>query len=154
MLGVVMSPIAIALLALMQVQETDEMFCVTSRTFEKTYKSCLTGDALRDAFDNSPTWDQTTNSPPVSPKEAIQIAEKMRKSVVKAPDDWKWRTKDVHLFLLGDHCLWHVTFQAMPKQPDAGLVPPHEEITLIVLMDGAVIKPMAVDDEPEKRISD
>lgn len=154
MLSAVTSSIAIALLAMMQVRETDDMFCVTSRTFGKTYKSCLTADALRDAFDKSPTWDQTTDSPPVSPKKAIQLAEKMRKSVLKAPDDWAWHAMDVHLFLSGDQCLWHVTFQATPKQPDAGFVPPHEEITLIVLMDGAVIKPVAVDDEPDKKISD
>jgi hypothetical protein len=154
MVSAVTSLLAIALLALMQVRETDDMFCVTSRMFGKTYKSCLTGDVLRDTIRKSPAWDQETESPPVSPKKAIKLAEKMRKSVLKAPDDWEWHTMDLHLFLLGDDCVWHVTFQAMPIEREAGLISPHEEITLIVLMDGTVIKPVVVDEEPDENISD
>lgn len=154
MLSAITSPIAIALLALTQVRETDDMFCVTSRTFGKTYKSCLTGNDLRDAIRNSPAWDQETESPPVSPRKAIKLAEKMRKSVLKTPDDWGWRPMDVRLLLLGDRCVWHVTFQATPIAPDAGLIPPHEEITLIVLMDSAVIKPVLVDEKADKKIVD
>jgi hypothetical protein len=78
----------------------------------------------------------------------------MRKTIVKAPDDWKWNTMDVRLFLYHDVCVWHVTFQAMPIEPDAGLVPDHEEITLIVLMDGTVIKPVVADEEAAKKTQD
>ncbi|HVA45004.1 MAG TPA: hypothetical protein VNH11_01340 [Pirellulales bacterium] len=144
MLSAITSPIAIALLALIQVQETDDMFCLTSRAFGKTYKSRMAHDALL----NSPTWDkEKADIPPVSPRKAIRLAEKMRNSVVKAPDDWEWHTVDLHLFLEGDHCVWHATFQAMPIEPAAGLVPRHEEVTLIVLMDGTVIEPVVSNDE-------
>jgi hypothetical protein len=153
MLSAITSSLLIALVASSQITENDK-FCVTSLAFGKTFKSNID----RDAFVNSPGWDQEkTDSPPVSPRKAIRLAEKIRKSVVKAPDDWKWHATTLQLFLTGghgNHCAWHVTFQAMPVEPEAGLLPHYQEITLIVLMDGTVVKPVVADEKPDEKSQD
>lgn len=143
MLSTAASPLAIALLALIQApalgvqeSETEDGFCLTSRAFGTTCTSCATCDAIL----KSPAWDQETESPSVSPRKAIRLAEKTRKSVVKAPDGSKWNVADLRLRFVGDHCAWQVTFRA--SQLEAGLVDSHE-VAIFVLMDGAVLKPKA-----------
>lgn len=146
MLSTITLPLAIALLALTQVQinDTNDRICLTSRAFGKTYTSCVTHEAIR----KSPAWDQKSESPPVSPKKAIELAQKMRKLVAKAPDGVRWRVVDLNLFFSGgDHCAWRVTFRA--SELDPGLINSYE-VALIVLMDGAVIKPTVADEKPKK----
>lgn len=144
-------PLLIALAASSQVTEDDKL-CVTSHAFGKTFKSTID----HDAFVKSPRWDQEkTDVPPVSPRKAISLAKKMRESVVKAPEDWQWHATTLLLFITGDnHCAWHVTFQALPVELEAGLVPEYQQVTLIVLMDGTVVKPVVTDEKPGEKARD
>lgn len=141
MLSAIASPLAVALLALTQAQpfvaETDDGFRITSHASGKLYQSDLTRDAIR----KSPAWDQENESPPVSLKKAIRLAEKMRKSVVKPPDKRKWEVTNMHLIFEGKHCAWYVTFHTKTIEPEAGLIDGFDEVTLFVLMDGTVIEP-------------
>ena len=105
----------------------------------KDYASCAAYDAIL----KSPAWNQEAESPPVSPRKAIRLAEKMLKSVVKAPDGSKWQVADLRLRFVGDHCAWQVTFRA--SELEAGLVDSHE-VAMFVLMNGAVIKPKVADE--------
>jgi hypothetical protein len=148
MLGAITSPVAIALLALPQVPAqtfvvaTDEGYRVTTRVSENLCESYVTRDAIR----KSPVWDREKNdSPPVSPRKALRLAEKVRKAVVKN-DTRKWEVPNMHLLFEGDHCAWCVTFRTDPIVPDAGLIS-FDEVTLFVLMDGTVIKPTVKDIE-------
>lgn len=142
MLSAITSPLAIALLALTQgtaqpfVAETDDGFRITTVASEKYYQSYLTRDAIR----KTPAWDQEKDdSPPVSPRKAIRLAEKMRKSVVKA-DNREWEVANMHLIFEGTHCAWYVTLRTALTEAEleGGL---SNEVTLFVLMDGTVIKP-------------
>jgi hypothetical protein len=74
----------------------------------------------------------------------------MRKSVAKAPDGWEWKAMNLSLFVGEKHSCWYVMFQAVPTEPEEGPIPFHE-LTLIVLMDGTVIKPVVEDEEPQKK---
>lgn len=119
MLSALTSPLAIALLALTQgtaqpfVAETDDGFRITTVASEKYYQSYLTRDAIR----KTPAWDQEKDdSPPVSPRKAIRLAEKMRKSVVKA-DNREWEVANMHLIFEGTHCAWYVTLRTGLTDP-------------------------------------
>ncbi|HEV3344171.1 MAG TPA: hypothetical protein VG125_27595 [Pirellulales bacterium] len=148
-------PSLVVVLSLGQADESEDKFCLTSQAFGKTYKSYMAHDAIR----ISPAWDEEAESPPVSPRKAIKLAEKMRKSVVKAPDGWKWEVMNLHLLFEEDqlsgevHCAWHVMFQAIPIKQKSGPIPFHE-VTLIVLMDGTVLEPTVEDAPPEKKPAD
>jgi hypothetical protein len=144
MLGAVTSPLMIALLALTQAQisETDDGFDMTSFAFGTVYKSHLE----RDAILRSPAWDQEkSDRPPVSPKKAIRLAEKVRKAVVKTPDGKKWKVLNMQLLFEDDHCAWCVRFRSTPPDPEAGLIDLGEEVAFFVLMDGTVIEPTVED---------
>jgi hypothetical protein len=143
MLSAITLPLTMTLLALTQgpepfVVETVEGYRVTTRESEKLYESYVTRDAIR----KSPAWDkEKTDSPPVLPPRAIRLAEKMRKSVMKA-DTRKWEIPNMYLIFEGDHCAWCVKFRTEPIIPEAGLVS-FDELTIFVLMDGTVIEPTA-----------
>jgi hypothetical protein len=148
MLSAIASPLVFALVVSSQFTEDDKLF-VTSVAFGKTFTSKI--DPV--AFVKSPGWNQDkTDSPPVSARKAIRLAKKMRDSVVQAPDDWQWHATTLLLFLSADtHCAWHVTFQAVPVELEAGLVPDYQEVTFIVLMDGTVVKPSVADKKPDEK---
>lgn len=153
MLSTITSPLALVLLALTQTTEAPNKSCITSRAFGKTYKSCVDENSFR----SSPAWNrEKQSSPPVSPRKAVQVAEKMRKAVANAPDGWKWELMNLNLtFREDDHCAWLVMFQAIPALPEDEQRFPLHEITLVVLMDGTAIEPTVGDDEePAKKIPD
>lgn len=140
------SSMALAVLALAQAPyqtvETEDDYHV-SRAFGKTYKSSVDP---RVVF-NTPPWNDEEESPPVSPRQAIKLAGKMCESVATAPDGWKWKAMNLNLFVGERYTYWSVMYQAVPIKPKGGPVEFHE-ITLIVLMDGTVIKPVVTDDKP------
>lgn len=145
MLSAVTLPLAITLLAWNQAEpflvETEDGYRVTGRVSAKLYQSELTRDAIR----KTPAWDQERiDSPPVSPRKAIRLADKVWKSVMKA-DKRKWEVANMHLLFEESHCAWYVTFRTMPLEPEAGLISSYDTITLFVLMDGTVIQPTVED---------
>ncbi|HVX10207.1 MAG TPA: hypothetical protein VHC22_03295 [Pirellulales bacterium] len=146
MLGAITSPLAIALLVLTQepaqpfVVATDEGYRVTTRVTTPESERLCESYVTRDAIRKTPAWDRDkSDSPPVSPRKAVRLAEKMRKSVVK-DDTREWEIPNMHLIFEGDHCVWCVTFRTEPHLPEAGLVS-FDEVTVFVLMDGTVVKP-------------
>ena len=143
MFSAIASSLTIALAAMTQADHAPEGDKQVSHAFGKTYTSRADPDVLS----RSPWWDETEESPPVSPRRALKLADKMLRSIAKAPDGWKWRVTNQRLFIWGNMCLWHVMYEAVPIEPEAGLLEPFHEITLIVLMDGTVVKPVLADDE-------
>ena len=151
MLTATISPLAVVLLAFIQATdaeptENENQFSVASRVFGKRYLSNVSDDDVR----NSPAWTEEANSPPVSPRKALKLAEKMRDSVVKLPDGWRWERMSLTLLFDEDHCVWHISY--LPVPPDENLS--FQDITLVVLMNGIVVKPVATDyksgDQPDE----
>jgi len=140
------APLLIALLASSQITEDDKL-TVTSHAFGKTIKSTIEMDG--EAFSKTPEWDsERTDIPPISPRKAIRLARRMRDSVVTEEDGWEWHTTALLLFIANKNCAYHVTFQAInPSRLEAGLRPLYQEVTLIVMMDGTVIKPVVTEDK-------
>jgi hypothetical protein len=147
MFNAIASSLTIAVAALTQAYEAPDGSKHVSHAFGKTY----TSRANPEAVNQTPTWDEAEESPPVSPRRAIKLAGKMLRSTAKAPDGWKWEATNQRLFVRGNLCLWHVMYQAVPIEPEAGLLPPFHEITLIVLMDGTVVKPVVADEKGNER---
>ena len=72
-LSLVISPLAIALIALAQAGEARGEPYHEDDAFGKTYKSYLDYDTIL----KSPAWDQEIDSPPALARKAIKLADKM-----------------------------------------------------------------------------
>lgn len=144
-----LTPLTIAVVALTQAPDVDTGYYHISHAFGKTYKSRVD----RNVVSQTPAWDETEESPPVSPRQALKLVDKMRRSIAKAPDGWEWKAMNLHLFVGENPCAWYVMYQAVPVEPEEGPIPFHE-LTLIVLMDGTVIKPVVSVEKPEEKSQD
>ena len=87
----------------------------------------------------SPSWDEKSENPPVSAREAITLATKLRASLVKDTKKFTWNFESARLTPAGgDKWFWHVYYQAHFEGGSSGY--PHE-LSLVVLMDGTVVTP-------------
>lgn len=137
MLSTVASSLTVAAMAVMHVGVSDGSYSHSSIAFGKTYKSHV----AKEVADKTPRWSNREENPPVSPREALKLADKMLRSIAKAPKGWKWQAMHLNMLLGENPCLWFVTYQGVPVEPEGVSSIPYHEITLIVLMDGTVIKP-------------
>jgi hypothetical protein len=97
----------------------------------------------------TPSWDKHVENPPLSARKAIKLATDLRMMLVKDSDDWQWRFKGLTLIANNssetpDKWYWMATFQASPA-PGHGLAGMPPSLSVYVLMDGTVIKPVVTD---------
>jgi len=92
----------------------------------------------------SPSWNPRNSNPPLSAREALSIAEKLRKERLKDVNGWKWGLDSLTLYPLdgaNNKWCWRVSFVAYPEHGAmAGHAP---EFNPFVLMNGKVIPPEA-----------
>jgi hypothetical protein len=109
---------------------------VFSYAFSKQYSVTVSSDAL----ENSPSWKDDAENPPLSAKKAIKLATEMKDSLVKDSKDFKWSLESTSLRpASGDKWYWLVSYEARFQGAGSTGVP--HNLRLIVLMDGKVIKP-------------
>ena len=110
----------------------------TSHAFGKQYVVAVTDNAL----EASPVWRDDAESPPVSARKAVKLADALRVKLVKDSKDFKWKRESAEILFVDepDRCLWHVHYEAHPVRGGETGIGPH--LDLIVLMDGTILDPV------------
>jgi hypothetical protein len=134
---------AISLLTLVPSQADDKGIHseFTNHAFGKAYATTVTQKAL----DASPVWRDDAESPPVSARKAIKLADTLRAKLVKDSKDFQWKRESAEILFLQvpDRCLWRVHYEAHPIRGGETGISPH--LDLIVLMDGTILNPVVSD---------
>jgi len=89
----------------------------------------------------SPPWKSDAENPPISARRAIDLATQQQKMLVKDSKGRKWRfvTADLYPDSSVDRWYWEVTFAIDTRPEDLS---PQENLRVVVLMDGKVLKPV------------
>ena len=138
--------IAFALLGQADSDEA-EVAQLVGQAFGKKYIVTVTDAAIQ----KTPDWDDDAENPPVSAKKALKLATAMKDSLVKDSDKFKWEMRSLSLMEIEGKWLWTATFLAMKQGALSEPVPVSEgeedlnHLSLAVLMDGTVIKPVIED---------
>jgi hypothetical protein len=105
----------------------------------------------RESLAKSPSWDTTTDNPPLSPGKAVRLANALKDKFVKDSRDFKWHLISADLENdwwsgedAGKKWWWSVKYEAHVRVGGESGIPNH--LTLIVLMDGTVIEPKITKD--------
>src|SRR5262245_13285570 len=97
-------------------------------------------EVSKDALKKSPPWDDHKENPPVSARRAIELAVKLKNSLVKDTEGFKWELKNASLVPVRDaKWIWLVTFELLPVQ--ANLEGQAFTLRVPVLMDGSAVTP-------------
>lgn len=139
-----LASLAVAVTALTQADDDIGRNVVESHAFGKTYWSRI----VRNVVNQTPPWNDNDENPPVSARRALKLSEKVLRSIAKAPDGWKWKAVNANLLLVEDAPIWFVRYQGISADPTESRDSEHE-ITLVVLMDGTVIKPVVAEETDE-----
>ena len=108
---------------------------IYSYAFSKQYVVRVSNEALKE----SPSWKDDAENPPLSAKKAIKLANDMKDSLVKDGKSFKWILESASLKpARGDRWYWLLNYEVEFEGAHVG---PPQNLRLIVLMDGTVIKP-------------
>jgi hypothetical protein len=105
-----------------------------SYAFGKQYAVTIS----REALENSPAWKDDVDNPPLSARKAIKLAEELKNALVKDSKEYKWKLVSAELHP-GDKWFWLINYEAKFQLGDSSGIP--NNLRLVVLMDGTVIKP-------------
>jgi len=106
----------------------------------QTRDSYVTTSFSEKDFEDIPRWATDKEHPPVSAKKAIRAAEMVRAKIVADKDGWEWKLDMVALHPAPDgHWYYVVSYEATSK--DIAIVGLPPRLSLVVLMDGNVVKP-------------
>lgn len=110
-----------------------------SYAFSKKYNVSVTSDAL----EKSPTWKEDDENPPLPARKAIRLANEMKDSLVTDSKDFKWKLQNASLQPAdAGKWYWLVHYDAEFQGGSTGRP---DNLRLVVLMDGTVIKPVIKD---------
>jgi hypothetical protein len=108
-----------------------------SYAFDTQYRTSVGGELLR----KTPTWGRFAENPPLSAKDALRAADKMKDELVEDTDKYEWHLRSLDLTPGGGRWwYWMAHYQARPRQ-GVGSSEIHHELKLAVLMDGTAVKP-------------
>lgn len=123
--------------------EPDYRVKINSYGPSKRYSVTITVQALK----NAPVWKKDAESPPVSPRRALQLAAEMKDKLGIGDADWKWEFESASLkHVDGDAWYWQVSYEGRNKG-DISIIGIAPFLRLVVLMDGTVVKPVVTDDK-------
>jgi len=107
-------------------------------TDDERFASSLEQELVR----ASPAWNPRQANPPISAREALAIAERLRRQRLRDLNGWKWGLDALTLYPLdgaNNKWCWRVSFSSHPEDGNmAGSVP---QFSAFVLMDGTVVPP-------------
>jgi len=105
---------------------------------DKQFASTLDADAVK----RSTTWRANEADPPLSARQALVIADRLRKERLRDVNGWEWGLESIALLPLdgakGKWC-WQVSFAANPTSGQLARGQP--QFSAFVLMNGEVISP-------------
>lgn len=101
----------------------------------------LTIEVTELAVSKTPSWVENSENPPLSARQAIQNATKVKDKIVKDTNEEKWVLKSAELcpFFHGEKWYWRVNFEG--ELLHGGIMGVPSQISLAVLMDGTVVTP-------------
>jgi hypothetical protein len=107
-----------------------------SHAFRTSYHTRVTPETMR----KTPTWGGLAENPPLSARDALRAADKMKDELVKDTDEYEWRLRSLNLRGRGRWWYWVAHYRPLPRQ---GGPSSHSgwELQLAVLMDGTAVKP-------------
>jgi len=110
---------------------------ILSVGIEKSFQVNVSEEAIR----KTPPWNKQEADPPLSAREAIALADLVRRDLVaKAPKDCEWLLVSAELTPCeGDRWYWLINYEVWPRSGAFDGSPPG--LRLVVLMDGTVVKP-------------
>lgn len=114
MFSAIASSLAVAAIAATHIGGSDGSYSCSSIAFGKMYRS----DVDKQLAAKMPRWSDKDEDPPVSPRQALKLADKMLRSIAEAPDGWKWQSVHLRMLLGENPCLWYVTYQGVPVDPE------------------------------------
>ena len=90
---------------------------------------------------NSPTWEDDAENPPLSARRAVKLANELKNFLVKDSEIWEWKYESASLLqgLVVGKWYWLIQYKAHLKSGGLGGGQPN--LSLVVLMDGTVVKP-------------
>lgn len=138
----VASFIAIALLG-QDLSDGDEVATFPGQAFGKKYTITMTYAVIK----NTPDWTDSQENPPVSAKKAVKLATSLKDSLSKGNKKSHWELTHLTLMKIEGKWIWLATFTPGGEEllaalsQEADLEGSFPQLTLPVLMDGAVIKP-------------
>ena len=131
--------LAIAILTLVTAtavaRELFEHYSVYGRANGRSYAFTASKSALA----KTPVWDRQSEHPPLSPRRAEEIARRQLREFVPNGNDWL--LQGVTLSPVGDDLHWVYTVTFMPPLPENVAQTGGDEMQLLVLLDGSVVKP-------------
>jgi hypothetical protein len=139
--------VVLALVMFTQPPGESDVVELISQVSGKTYITRVSDVAIR----KTPRWDDDSDSPPVPPRKALKLAEKMKKSLVDNPDEL--RLMQLTLTPHAGGWFWLVVYSAPPdllRRAEPDEPPELPSLDLVVLMDGTVIEPIVEQALPEK----
>jgi len=100
----------------------------------KNYDFCVTDETIA----GTPSWSETDDLPPLSPREAIRSAKGELSALITDPQYWTLR--EIKLMPGGsqDKWIYVVCFEGPATSPYRGV---SDEFHMMVLMDGKAVKP-------------
>ena len=102
----------------------------------KIYESKVTPEML----ERSPAWLESADSPPLSPRRALEVAEEyLPKFVSKAK---KWRNSKISLYPVGEKWVYVVEFTEQLPEDVRKYDGPAHLFSVLVLMNGEVVIPV------------
>ena len=95
------------------------------------------------AVNKTPSWLESSENPPLSARNAIQKASKLKDTIVVDTKNEKWVLRSAALCPFhGEKWYWLIHFEAQPL--GFGLAGVPSNLILAVLMDGTVVKPEVI----------
>ena len=116
-------------------RELFEHFAVYGKANGRSY----TFTALKSVVAKTPVWDRQTEHPPLPPRRAEEIARRQLREFVPNGNDWL--LQGITLSPLGDDLHWVYTVTFMPPLREDVAETGVDELQLLVLLDGSVVKP-------------
>ena len=112
-----------------------------SYAFGKRYAFEISDEALR----RTPKWQDDSENPPISARQAIKAADELRRKLVPDTDDFKWFRESASINFIEEpkRCVWEVIYVARFQQRESTGRP--MRLSLFVLMDGTIVQPEVTD---------
>jgi len=103
--------------------------------FGKEYKTLVTKEMIKHA----PQWEKEAETPPVSPRKAIRVAERLTKKLIGERPGFQRRLESISLKPMEDGWIWLIRFEWIATNTNSTGLP--DALSVFILMDGTAVQP-------------
>lgn len=119
---------------------------------DRAYESVADGKAFTtvvadQAVAKTPAWQPSEDNPPLSGREALKLATRMKDKLVRDEHGFRWELESLSIIAppsskkVQGKFYWLTKYVNVPHEAGAALGGIQEEILIVVLMDGTVLRP-------------